>query len=197
MKLTRVICLFIYYCFARYLPSSSSRTFYWTVYVRRIICRPIFKAIGKKINIEKGSYFGFGNCLEIGTRSGLGVNCYACGPIKIGDYVNIGPDVIILTLLHKYDRVDITMQDQGYYDKKPVVIGNDVWIGTRAIIMPGVTIGNGVIIGAGAVVTKDVPDYSVVVGCPARVVRYRNDGLEDKVKYKDCLVPAPENLSNL
>ena len=54
-----------------------------------------------------------------------------------------------------------------------VTIGDDVWIGTRAIILPGVTIGNGVIIGAGAVVTKDVPDYAIVGGVPARVIRFR------------------------
>ena len=54
-----------------------------------------------------------------------------------------------------------------------VTIGNDVWIGMRSIIMPGVTIGNGAVIGAGAVVTKDVPDYAIVGGVPAKVIKYR------------------------
>lgn len=54
-----------------------------------------------------------------------------------------------------------------------VVIGNDVWIGMRSIIMPGVTIGNGVVIGAGTVVTKDVPDYAIVGGVPARIIKFR------------------------
>lgn len=54
-----------------------------------------------------------------------------------------------------------------------VVIGNDVWIGMRSIIMPGVKIGNGVVIGAGAVVTKDIPDYAVVGGVPAKIIRFR------------------------
>ena len=54
-----------------------------------------------------------------------------------------------------------------------VVIGNDVWIGMRVIIMPGVKIGNGVVIGAGAVVTKDVPDFAIVGGVPAKIIRYR------------------------
>lgn len=57
--------------------------------------------------------------------------------------------------------------------RRPVVIGNDVWIGTRVIIMPGVHVGNHVIIGANSVVTHDVPDYSVVAGCPAKIVRKR------------------------
>lgn len=60
------------------------------------------------------------------------------------------------------------MCQQGSETPKQVTIGNDVWIGTRSIIMPGVCIGNGVIVGAGAVVTRNVPDYAVVGGVPAR-----------------------------
>lgn len=84
----------------------------------------------------------------------------------------MGPDVTILTNGHNIERVDIPMMQQGGF-VKGVVIGNDVWIGMRSIIMPGVKIGNGVVIGAGAIVTKDVPDYTIVGGCPAKVIRYR------------------------
>lgn len=84
----------------------------------------------------------------------------------------IGPDVVILTRTHSIDRVDVPMIEQGFWTGK-VTIGNDVWIGMRSVIMPGVNIGNGAVVGAGAVVTKDVPDYAIVGGVPARVIKYR------------------------
>jgi maltose O-acetyltransferase len=67
------------------------------------------------------------------------------------------------------------MRQQGRADLKSVVIEDDVWIGTRAIILPGVTVHHGSIIAAGAVVTKDVPEYAIVGGNPAKVIKYRNE----------------------
>lgn len=84
----------------------------------------------------------------------------------------MGPDVVIFTMNHKTERVDVRIGAQGMTDKKKVTIGNDVWIGQRAIIMPGVTIGDGSIIASSAVVTKDVPPYSIAGG-PARVIKSR------------------------
>ena len=65
------------------------------------------------------------------------------------------------------------MKLQEAAEEKPVIIGNDVWIATRAIILPGVHVGNGAIIAAGSVVTRDVPDYSIVGGNPAKVIKMR------------------------
>ena len=73
----------------------------------------------------------------------------------------MGPEVVIYTSGHRYDRTDIPMMEQGGTEPEPVTIGNDVWIGRRAMIMPGVHIGDGCVVGAGAVVTKDIPPYSV------------------------------------
>jgi maltose O-acetyltransferase len=87
----------------------------------------------------------------------------------------MGPEVIVLTVSHKYDRLDIPMRQQGHNKPEPVIIGDDVWIGTRAIIMPGISVGKGAIIGASSVVTKDVPEYAIVCGNPAKVVKSRKD----------------------
>lgn len=78
-----------------------------------------------------------------------------------------------MTSSHNTLRTDIPMCKQGHLPKEKVTIKNDVWIGRRVVIMPGVTIGNGVIVGACAVVTKDVPDYAVVAGVPAKIIKYR------------------------
>lgn len=85
----------------------------------------------------------------------------------------MGTDVTIITRNHRFDRTDIPMMEQGFEEERPVYIGNDVWIGDRVLILPGVHIGDGSIIAAGAVVTKDVPPYSIVAGVPARKIRDR------------------------
>ena len=75
---------------------------------------------------------------------------------------------------HEFIKRNITIHNQGLSNEKPVVIGNDVWIGRRAMIMPGVHVGNGVVIAAGAIVADNVPDYAVVGGVPARIIKYRD-----------------------
>jgi maltose O-acetyltransferase len=122
------------------------------------------------LNVEHVLQLGGG--ISIGSGSGLGVNCSVHGPITIGDNVMMGPDVTILTQTHNIERADIPMGLQGMRVAK-VVIGNDVWIGMRVIIMPGIIIGDGAVIGAGAVVTKDVPAFAIVGGVPAKVIKYR------------------------
>lgn len=92
----------------------------------------------------------------------------------MGDYVMTGAHVTILGGGHRYEKKDVPIGRQGNFPKTHLVIGDDVWIGNHAIILPHVVrIGNGAVIEAGAVVTKDVPDYAVVAGNPARIVKYR------------------------
>lgn len=88
--------------------------------------------------------------------------------ITIGDNVMVGPRVNFLTAGHP---VDAKTRNEFYEYAKPIVVGNDVWIGGNVTILPGVTIGSDVVIGAGAVVTKDIPDHVIAVGNPARVLR--------------------------
>jgi maltose O-acetyltransferase len=96
------------------------------------------------------------------------------GGLTIGDDVLIGYESIIMTATHNYQEPHTPIRLQGS-SRKPVVIGNDVWLGARAIVLPSVTIGNGAVVGSGAVVTQDVPAYAVVAGVPAGVIGKRGE----------------------
>lgn len=127
--------------------------------------------LGRNVNIEHGADFDGG--LVIGDNSSLGIDSEAFGPIRIGRDVMMDPECVILTRNHAHARTDIPMIQQGYEDYRPVKIGDDVWIGRRVIILPGVSSGDGAIVSAGAVVTKDVEPYAVVGGVPARLLKHR------------------------
>jgi maltose O-acetyltransferase len=90
----------------------------------------------------------------------------------------MGPDVVIMTTAHAFEDPSSLVRLQGDVPIRSVTIGNDVWIGTRSIILPGVTLGDGCIIGAGSVVTRSVPPFAVAAGNPARVIRQRGDRLK-------------------
>lgn len=135
---------------------------------------------GNNVNFEKGAKFT--PELSIGDNSGVGIKSAINGPVTIGNDVMMGQEVIIYTTRHCDERVDIPMREQGMMPVSKVIIGNDVWIGSRVIILPGVVIGDGCIIGAGAVVTKNIPDYSVVGGVPAKIIRKRKNHLKEMEK---------------
>ena len=141
----------------------------------RLLIVPLFlKKCGRGLTIKEGVVFKFPERIEIGNH--VGISEYTIvdgdGGIKMGDYVRIAPHVSIISFDHIHTRTDIPIKLQGKR-KKGVTIGRDVWIGVGATILAGVTIHNGSIIGAGAVVTKDIPAYSIAMGVPARVVRKR------------------------
>ncbi|MBL0225454.1 MAG: acyltransferase [Geobacteraceae bacterium] len=164
-----------YYLIIKNLPATNIRfPFYLTIRrIRSFVCQFFIEKSGSNLNIEKGATFGRGNGIFIGNNSGIGVNCHLYGSVSIGDNVMMGPEVLFFAKNHKFDRVDTPMNLQGFAEVEQIVVGNDVWIGTRAIILPGVIIGDGAVIGAASVVTKDVPPYTIVGGNPAKVLRLR------------------------
>lgn len=173
----RIIFLFLYYSLAIYLPKSTTPFVGgFSGLVRRFLCKRLFYRAGYRLNVEQGSYFGNGKDITVGYEVGFGKN-FQCRNVKlnVGDFLMMGEDVLIQGGKHNFERTDIPMGHQGASGKTSLKIENDVWIGARVIILPGCKhIGNGVIIGAGSVVTKDIPDYAIVGGNPAKIIKYRN-----------------------
>ena len=135
----------------------------------------LFAFCGKKLVVENNVYFGNGKDFSVGDECALGAGFKSTNRIvTMGNYLMMAEDVLFLGGGHKYDRLDIPMGHQGDEPKTPLQIDDDVWIGARAMILPGCKhIGTGAIIGAGSVVTKDVPDYAIVGGNPAKVIKFR------------------------
>lgn len=108
--------------------------------------------------------------VTIGDYTRIGIHCTVIGPVCIGNHVNLAQGITVTALNHIFKDSSRRIDEQGV-STKPVVIGDDVWIGTNAVILPGVTIGSHCVVAAGAVVTKDVPNHTLVGGIPAKVIK--------------------------
>lgn len=106
----------------------------------------------------------------IGDNTRIGLHSTVIGPVEIGSNVNLAQGIVVTALNHNFTDCTKRIDEQGVSTAK-VTIGNDVWIGANATVLPGVTIGNHSVVAAGAVVTKDVPPYSLVGGVPAKILK--------------------------
>lgn len=152
-----------------YQHRAWSSKVYWSVRMDTPPYRRFW--LGQKSVIE--SYSCINNAVgdvTIGDHTRIGIHCTVIGPVCIGNNVNLAQGITVTALNHNFEDTTQRIDEQGI-STKPVVIGDDVWIGANAVILPGVTIGQHVVVAAGAVVTKDVPDYSVVAGVPAKVIK--------------------------
>ena len=131
----------------------------------------IFNRVGDGAIVEPPLAFDYGMNISVGHNFYCNFDCVLldCSDIIVGDDVMFGPGVHVYTAHHP---LDASTRASGLELAHPVRIGNRVWVGGRAIICPGVTIGDDVVVGAGAVVTKDVPSRVVVAGNPAIIIRY-------------------------
>ena len=139
-----------------------------------IILKELLPNAPKDIYVEPPFHCDYGYNIHCGKRVYFNVNCVVLDVMKvtIGSNVLFGPGVHIYTASHPLDSK--TRQTRAL--AKPVTIGDDCWIGGGAIICPGVNIGRGSVIGAGSIVTKNVPENSLAIGNPAKVIRKLNQG---------------------
>lgn len=166
------IKLIFYYTIISKLPHSNySSTFnkIRTWYLEKVL--KILKPDSRN-KFQNNIYISNGKNIEIGACCQINESVFIQGAI-IGNFVMIAPHVAILSSSHKTESCKVPMILQGATTNNLPIIDDDVWIGRNALIMPGVHIGKGSIVGAGAIVTKNVPPYTVVGGIPAKEIKKR------------------------
>ena len=167
--------LYLYNHFIGHLPSHALRMFF---YRRRF-------AIGEGSTIMLGLRLRQLDGIRMGRCVNINANCTIDsrgGPVTFGDYADVAPDVNIWTLQH--DPRDPAFGTVG----GPVTLERFAWVGNRAIILPGVTLGEGAVVAAGSVVTKSVPPYTIVGGVPAKPIGERPRGQQPRSPYNAFLL---------
>ncbi|PIV94770.1 MAG: acyltransferase [Flexibacter sp. CG_4_10_14_3_um_filter_32_15] len=168
----------IYYFYSNYIPNHiiNKIPFY---FIRHFFYKYVYRLkMGKGSSIHLNCFINRFD-IEIGTNTAVNRKCYldGRGSLFIGNNVSISPEVHLITAQH-------AMNDPLFsYITAPIKIGDNVWIGTRAIILPGVTLGKGCVVAAGAVVTKSFQDFSVIGGVPAKVISRRNEDLNYSCRW--------------
>jgi acetyltransferase-like isoleucine patch superfamily enzyme len=163
-----------------------------------------FASCGKRVYFNPAKSYFLYKTISIGNHVSIGRGAMFMASessIKIGDNVMFAPNVSIVGGNHSTHIVGKLMADYKLSDKLatddlPVIIEDDVWVGTGACILNGVTIHRGAIVAAGAVVTKDVPPYSIVAGVPAKVIKYRW-GKDEINKHEEMVYPPSKRLGKI
>lgn len=170
------ILAWLYNSLVSAVPSRTLRHAYLRLWLR---------TLGDGSGVQLGCRFLNGRKISVGARNVINFGCLLDGrkyPISTGRDVSIGPEATILTLGHDPQSPDFA--DKG----GPVTIGDRAWIGYRALVLPGVTIGEGAVVAAGSVVTRDVAPYVIVGGNPAREIGTRRAELNYHLFFKPWLI---------
>lgn len=176
---TRVLAgLATAYLHNEWINTIPSRT------LRGLFLRRWLAGMGKGTRIQMHCRFLNGRKIHFGDRNVINFGCLFDGrkhEIRTGSDVSIGPEATLLTLGH--DPQSKAFEDKG----GQVNIGDHVWIGYRAVVLPGVTVGEGAVVAAGAVVSRDVDPYTIVGGTPARVIGTRQRDLDYRLSFSPWL----------
>ncbi|KAF2691694.1 trimeric LpxA-like protein [Lentithecium fluviatile CBS 122367] len=166
-----------------YFPDSTTNPTFETLAAERLFrLRTILGHVGNDIFIEPPFHIDYGCNISLGDRfyANFNLTILDCSLVTIGDRCMFGPNVSIFAATHE---TEVQSRRENVEYGLPVEIGDDCWIGGHVVILPGVKIGKGVTVAASSVVTKDVEDWCVVMGSPARVVK-RVDPVPDVVEEK-------------
>jgi len=172
-KIKKILSLLFYYLIFSNLPNYAFPGGKFYNWLRISGLRNIIK-IGKNCRIMKKVYVGNGNKIVIGNFCRINENV-RLDNVKIGNHVMIGRESILLGKMHEFIDITIPMEQNPPNETKPTIIEDDVWIGLRVIVMPGVRIRRGTIVGAAAVITKDTEEYGIYAGLPAKKIKSRRN----------------------
>lgn len=166
------VLFLIYILFFKNTPEDYRPYSIFFPAIRSFLVRNYLASCGANPRVKKGAEISPNS--KMGNNSELGTRCMIQSNVQIGDFVIMGPDVKIYSRDHKFESLDMPIRDQGK-NHYQTIIGNDVWLGANVIVTAGCKIGDHAVVAAGAVVTKDVPDFAVVGGVPAKILKYRNE----------------------
>ena len=175
-----------YYLFISRLPHSRFSMLFNKIrvwYISRILK---IAGGGTQTYFEDHIFIGGPGRVRFGRSCQINENAFI-QEAEIGSYVMIAPNVAIISNMHNHARIDVPMIFQGVTPDRKVTIEDDVWLGRNVVVMPGVRIGRGAIVAAGAVVTKDVPEYKIVGGVPAKVIGDRRS-VDSSDDHRDLTV---------
>jgi len=138
--------------------------------------------MGKNSTVEDFATLNNGvGDISIGSNTRIGIGCVLIGPVTVGNDIRLAQNVVCSGLNHNYQDVSLPIWKQGV-NTFPIVIGDESWIGSNSVILAGVTIGKHCVVAAGSVVTKTIPDYCVVGGNPAKIIKQYNPIKQEWVK---------------
>ncbi|WP_316790871.1 acyltransferase [Pedobacter frigoris] len=157
-----------------------------------------FGSIGVGVKIWKDIKVSFPSKLVIGDHVYIGPNAFiqALGGVGIERGTIIGPDLRLYSANHRFKQAASIPYDE-HYDKRQVMVKENVWIGGGVIIVPGVVIEEGAVVGAGSVVTKSVPKFAIVAGNPAKVIGYRDEEEYLRLKSEDMIYLKLKNSGSI
>ena len=177
LSLKKKISYILYNMIAKQLPRTYMPYSLGSKYIRYFLVKSFIDKCGENVKIQSGVLLS--PSIELGDNCEINENVRIRSNIKIGNDVLLAPSVSLLSVNHTFTNIEIPIREQGE-NGGFIVIGDDVWIGTNAIVLPNIIIGNHVIVGAGTIVAKNIPDYAIVVGNPAKIIRYRKEGTNEK-----------------
>lgn len=173
-RIKKTLFLALYYSIAYHLPNYSFPLGRQFNRIRIGLLRNIIP-VGKDCRIMRKVYIGDGNNVSIGDNCRINEST-RLDNVKIGNNVLIARESIILGKMHEFADVELPVSQQGEREVKTTIIEDDVWLGLRVIVLPGVTLRTGSIIGAAALVNRSTETFGIYAGIPARLIKKRTEG---------------------